>query len=200
MASRTAGVDLGGIEDPQQPVAFVVGLLLILVGVAGLTGILDTDVGLGPGLVAGAFGIPFWFGVTAVVAGLLGILLSTHAGGGTTFDKVAAGLVLPAVLLLAVVDWGLAVGEPLTYVLGMVALLVAVVLVVVGVILLYGHPLAWVLPIVAVLAVADWAVGLTALVPATEPVNLPTIGLLIVLELLVGLVAFEGGRRTTNLE
>lgn len=200
MAFDTPEVDLTGINDPQQPIAFVVGVLLIVVGIAGLSGIVDMDIGYGQGLVVGAFGIPVWLGVTAIVAGLLGIVLSTYQGAGTTFNKVAAGLVLPAVLFLAIVDWGIAVGDPLALVVGLLALVLAVVLVVVGGIIFYKHPLSLVLPIVAVLAVADWVVGITALAPASEPVNLPTLGLLVVLELVVGLVAFEGGRRITDLE
>lgn len=197
MATKLVGVDLSGIRDPQQPIAFAVGLVLIIVGIAGLTGIIDADVGLGPGLVFGVFGVSLWLGVTAIVAGILGILLSFYPGAGTTFNKVAAGLVLPAVILLAIVDWGLGVGNVLTMGIGLVALVVAVVLVVVGIVLLYKRPLALVLPIVAVLAIADWALGLSELAPASEAVNLPTIGLLVLLMLLVGFVAFEGGRRTT---
>lgn len=195
MATSVQDVDLSRIRDPQRPVAFVVGLVLIAVGIVGLTGIVDTDV-LAPGLVLGAFGVPFWLGVTAIVAGLLGVVLSSFAGAGTTFNKLAAGLVLPAVLLLAVVDWALAVGSLPTLGLGLVALVLALALVGVGVVLLYGHPLALVLPIVAVLAIVDWVFGVTAMIPA-DPVNLPTIGLLAGLAVVVGLIAFEGGSRMT---
>jgi hypothetical protein len=189
-------VDLSGIEDPQRPLAFVVGSVLIVVGVAGVTGIIDADV-LGQGLVLGVFGVPFWLGVTAVVAGLLGIVLSFYAGAGTTFNKLAAGLVLPAILLLAIADWLFAGGITLpTLGLGLIAIALAVVLVAVGVILLYKHPLALVLPTVALLAVIDWAFGVTAMIPG-EAVNLPTIGLLLVLAVVIGLIAFEGGSRMT---
>jgi hypothetical protein len=209
MATRSLKVGLSGIDDPQRPVALVVGLVLIVVGVAGLTGLLDTDavrgalgsdVGLGPGLVLGFFGVPFWLGVTAVVAGLLGVVLSFYAGAATTFDKLAAGLVLPAVLLLSIVDWALAGGNLLLVALSLIALLLAVALVAVGTLLLYGHLLVVVLPVVAVLALADWGLGLTALAPSGASVTLPTIGLLIVLAIAVGVVAFEGGRRTTRFE
>lgn len=200
MATADQPTNLDGLDDPQRVAAFVVGLLLVVVGVAGLTGVVDADVGLGPGLVFGLFGVPLWLGVTAVVAGLLGILLSFYGGAGTTFNKVATGLVLPAVIALAVVDWGLAVGSILTMALGVLALLVAVALVVVGGILLFKRPLALVLPIVALLAIADWAVGLSTMAPASEAVNLPTIGLLVALAVVVGVVAFEGGRRTTRFE
>jgi|AntDeeMetagen134_2_1112570.scaffolds.fasta_scaffold01182_5 hypothetical protein len=209
MATRSLEVDLSGIDDPQRPVAFVVGILLVVVGVAGLTGLLDTgvvqglldiDVGLGSGLVLGYFGVPFWLGVTAVVAGLLGIALSFFEGAGTTFNKLAAGLVLPIVLLLAIVDWALAAGSPVIVGLSVIALVVALVLVAVGELLLYGHLLALVLPVVALLTVVDWVFGLTALAPAGESVTLPTIGLLAALAVVVGLVAFEGGRRTTRFE
>jgi len=209
MAISSLEVDLTGIDDPQRPIAFVVGVLLVVVGLAGLTGsldtgvvrqLLDTELGLGSGLVLGYFGVPFWLGVTAVVAGLLGIALSSYGGAGTTFDKLAAGLVLPAVLLLAIVDLALAGGDPVIVGLSVIALVVAVVLVAVGVLVLAPHPLSLVLPIVALLAVADWVLGLTALAPAGRHVTLPTIGLLLVLAVAVGLVAFEGGRRTTRFE
>lgn len=194
--ASTLDVDLSGIEDWQRPVAFAVGLVLILFGVAGMSGVLDADV-RGPGLVLGVFGVPFWLGVTAVVAGLLGIVLSSYAGAGTTFNKLAAGLVLPAVLFLAVVDWLLAGGVTLfALVAALVPLVLAVALVAVGVVLLYDHPLALVLPVVALLAVIDWLFGVTAMVPG-ESVTLPTIGLLIVLAVVIGLVAFEGGSRMT---
>lgn len=196
MATDVHGVDLSGITDPQRPIAFAVGAVLIVVGVAGLTGILDADV-IDGGLVLGVFGVPFWLGLTAIVAGLLGIVLSFYAGAGTTFDKLAAGLVLPAVLLLAIVDWLLAGGITLlTLGVGLIALALAVVLVAVGVVLLYGHPLALVLPVVALLAVFDWVFGVTAMIPG-ETVNLPTIGLLVLLTIVIGLVAFEGGSRMT---
>lgn len=196
MSTRTPEVDLSGIDDPQRPVAFAVGLVLIVVGVAGLTGIVDADY-LAPGIVFGVFGVPLWLGVTAIVAGVLGVALSFYAGAGTTFNKLAAGLVLPPVLFLAVVDWLLAGGLTVAAIaLGLVPLLLAVVFVAVGTVLLWGHPLVVVLPVVAVLAIADWALGLTAMVPA-NPVNPPTIGLLALLAVLVGLVGFEAGRRMT---
>lgn len=196
MATNVQDVDLSGITDPQRPVAFAVGAVLVLVGIAGLTGVLDMDV-RAPGLVLGIFGIPFWLGVTAIVAGLIGIVLSFYAGAGTTFNKLAAGLVLPAVLLLAIVDWLLA-GEATLLSVGvsLIPLVLAVALVAVGVILLYGHPLSLVLPVVAVLAILDWVLDLTSMLP-TEAVNLATLGLLAVLALAVGLVAFEGGSRMT---
>lgn len=200
MATNSLEVDLSGIDDPQRPVAFAVGAVLIVVGIAGLTGAIDVEMGLGSGLVVGLFGVPFWLGVTAIVAGLLGVVLSSYGGGGTTFNKLAAGLVLPIVILLSLVDLALVGGELLIVGLSLVALAVAVVLVAIGTLLLYGHPLALVLPTVAVLAVADWVVGITAMTPAGESVNAPTVGLLIVLAVAVGLVAFEGGRRTTRFE
>lgn len=205
MATRTPEVDLSVIRDPQRPIALVVGVVLVVVGAAGLSGLLDGDVVagvlglelLGDDLVLGLFGVPLWLGVTAVVAGLVGVLFSTYAGAGTTFNKVAAGLVLPAVLLLAVVDWALAAGGVAFLALGLVALLLAVALVVVGTVLLNHHLLVVVLPVVAVLAVADWVLSLTAMAPAGAAVNLPTIGLLLVLALLVGAIGFEGGKRLT---
>jgi hypothetical protein len=209
MAAKSLEIDLNGIDDPQQPIAFVVGVLLVVVGIAGLTGVIDTnvvqglistDVWLGSELVLGFFGVPFWLGVTAIVAGLLGIVLSSYEGAGTTFNKLAAGLVLPIVVLLSVVDWALAGGNLLTIGLSLIALGIAVVLVAVGVLLLYKHPLALVLPVVALLTVGDWVFGITAMAPAGESVTLPTIGLLVVLAIAIGLVAFEGGRRTTKFE
>lgn len=196
MTSTVQDVDLSGIDDPQRPVAFAVGAVLVLVGIAGLTGLLDMDV-RAPDIVLGVFGIPFWLGVTAIVAGLLGIVLSFYAGAGTTFNKLAAGLVLPAVFLLAVVDWLLAGGATLVSVgVSLIPLVLAVTLVAIGVILLYGHPLSLVLPVVAVLAILDWVLDLTGMLP-TEAVNLPTLGLLAVLALAVGLIGFEGGTRLT---
>ena len=196
MATGVQDVDLSGIDDPQRPVAFAVGVVLVLVGIAGLTGVLNIDV-RAPGLVLGVFGIPFWLGATAIVSGLLGIALSFYAGAGTTFNKLAAGLVLPAVFLLAIVDWLLAGDVTLLSVgVSLLLLVLAVALVVVGVVLLYGHPLSLVLPVVAVLAILDWALDLTGMLP-TDAVNLPTLGLLAVLALVVGLVAFEGGSRMT---
>lgn len=196
MAIERSEVDLRGIRDPQKPVALVVGVVLVLVGVAGLTGLLDVSLGDGPALVLGLFGVPFWLGVTAVVAGLLGVVLSTYPGAGTTFNKLAAGLVLPIVFLLAVVDWLLAVGGLPALVLGGVVLVVAVVLVGVGVLLLRRHPVAAVLPVVAVVTLADWALGITAMTPSLR-VNVSTLGLLFVLEGVLAAVAFEGGARRT---
>jgi hypothetical protein len=192
MATADLGVDLSGIHDWQRPLAFVFGAVLAVLGFVALSGFLTTD-----GLLLGIFGIPLWLGVTAIVAGLLGIALSFYAGGATTFNKVAAGLVLPAVLFLAVVDWALAVGGLSTLVLGLLALLLAVALVAVGTVLFYRHPLALVLPVVALLAIADWVFSLTAMAPSGAAVNLPTIGLLVVLAVVVGLVGFEGGLRVT---
>lgn len=196
MALETPDVNLTGIRDPQRPVAVAVGVVLILVGVAGLSGILDMDV-MGEGLVLGVFGVPLWLGVTAIVAGLLGIYLASFAGGATTFDKVAAGIVLPAVFMLSITDWALATGGVPALAIGVVALLLAVVLAAIGTFLLRWTPLMVVLPVVAVLALADWGLGLTALTPA-ESVTLPTLGLLVVVELLVAVIAFEGGRRLTG--
>lgn len=202
MATSALDVDLSVIRDPQRPVALVVGLVLVVLGLAGLSGVLDGDLlglgmGLGDGLLLGVFGIPLWLGVTAVVAGLLGVYLSTFAGGATTFNKVAAGLVLPAVLLLAVVDWALALGGVAVLVVAAIALLAAVGLVLVGTVLLNHHVLVVVLPVVAVLAIADWAFALTDLAPAGAAANPPTLGLLLVLAVLVGAIGFEGGRRLT---
>lgn len=201
MAITSREVDLTGIRDPQRPVALVVGLVLVGVGVAGLTGVLDVELdavpSFGSGLLLGLFGIPLWLGVTAIVAGLLGVVFSFSAGAGTTFTKVAAGLVLPPVLLLSITDWAIASGRPPTLVVGAVTLVLAVVFVVVGVVLLYGHPLVAVLPVVALLALADWGLGLSALAPASEPATLPTLGLLLVLDVVVGAIGFEGGRRMT---
>lgn len=202
MATSVLDVDLSGIRDPQTPIALVVGLVLIVVGLAGLTGVLDGDVlglgiELGDGLLLGVFGIPVWLGLTAIVAGLLGIQLSRFGGGATTFNKVAAGLVLPAVFLLAVVDAALAVGGIVALVIGLIALLLAVVLVVVGVLLLNHHLLALVFPVVALLAIGDWVFSITELAPAGAAATLPTLALLLVLAVVVGAVGFEGGRRRT---
>lgn len=183
------------MSDPQQPVALAVGIVLVIVGIAGLSGVLDFDL-LGPGLVLGIFGVPFWLGVTAIVAGLLGVTLSFYPGGATTFDKIAAVLVLPAVFFLAVTDWALATGG-LVVVLGLIALLLAVVFAAIGTVLLLGHPLALVFPVVALLAIADWLLSVTAMVPA-ESANLPTLGLLVVLTVVVGALGFEGGKRLTG--
>jgi len=196
MALETPDVTLTGMRDPQRPVAVAIGVVLILLGVAGLTGILDMDV-VGEGLVLGVFGIPLWLGVTAVVAGLLGIYLATFAGGATTFDKVAAGIVLPAVFLLSITDWALATGDMPALAVGVVTLLLAVVFAAVGTFLLRWTPLMVLLPVVAVLALADWGLGLTAMMLG-ESVTPATLGLLLVVELLVAVVAFEGGRRLTG--
>ncbi len=205
MTTSASEVALRGIRDPQKPVALGVGAVLVVVGVAGVTGLLDMDV-LASGLVLGVFGVPLWFGITAIVAGLLGIALATYAGGATTFDKVAAGLVLPAVLFLAITDWALASAGLLTdgtlagalfLVPAVVALLLAVVIAAVGTILLRGHSLALVFPVVALLAILDWALSLTAMT-ASETVNLATLGLLVVLEIVVAALAFEGGKRQTG--
>lgn len=198
MSLTAPEVDLHGIRDPQKPITVVVGLVFIVVGVAALTGVLDmAPAGGDSSLLLGYFGVPLWLGVTVIVAGLLGAVLAGYAGGATTFNKVAAGLVLPAVLFLAITDWALAAGGTLPLVVGVVTLLLAVVLVAVGVVVFRGHSLALVLPVVAVLAIADWVFDLTGLV-AAEAVTLPTLGLLVVLAVVIGLVGFEGGRRVTG--
>jgi hypothetical protein len=198
MATRVPEVDLRGIRDPQKPITLVVGLVFIVVGVAALTGLLDTTVVGGDAtLLLGYFGIPLWLGLTVIVAGLLGAVLAGYAGGATTFNKVAAGLVLPAVLFLAITDWALAADSTLALAVGVLTLLLAVALVAVGLVLFWGNPLAFVLPVVALLAIADWLLNLTAMAP-TEAVTLPTLGLLVVLAVVVGLVGFEGGRRMTG--
>ena len=196
MAFKKTIVDLTGMGDPQRPVAVAVGAVLILVGALGLTGIADMNV-VGEGLVLGVFGVPLWLGLTAVVAGLLGVFLATFDGGATTFDKVAAGLVLPAVFLLSITDWALATGGIPALAVGVGALLLAVVIAAVGTFLLRWNVLMVVFPVVAALALLDWGLGLTVMVPG-EPVNLPTLGLLLVVELLVAVIAFEGGRRQTG--
>lgn len=192
MASQSTEVDLSGIRDRQRPLALVFGLVLVLLGIVSLSGVLRTD-----GLLLGVFGIPTWLAAVAAVAGLLGVALSRYAGAGTTFNKVAAGLVLPAVLFLAVVDWALAAGG-LALLVGLVALLLAVALAAVGTVLLWGHPVALVFPLVALVAVADWVLSFAGVETPGAAVNLPTIGLLIVLAIVVGLVGFEGGRRMTG--
>lgn len=189
-------VDLSGIVDPQRPVTVGVGIWLIVVGVAGLTGVLDLDLGFGEGLVLGLFAVPLWLAVTAIVAGLLGLWMARFAGASTTFDKLAAGLVLPIVGLLAVADWAVAAGG-IALVLAAVAVLLAVVGVLVGTVLLYTLPVSLVLPVVAVLTLADWGLGLTGMLAATEPVNPATVVLLVAHVVLVGVVAFEGGSRVT---
>lgn len=190
--ATTLEVDLSGIEDWQRPLALVFSVVLVLLGAVSLSGLLTTD-----GLLLGVFGVPVWLALVAVVAGLLGVAMSRYGGAGTTFNKVAAGLVLPAVLFLAVVDWSLAVGG-LALVAGLVALLLAVVLAAVGTVLLWGHPLAYVFPAVAVLAVAEWVLSLAGIVVSPAPATLPTLGLLALLAVVVGLVGFEGGRRMTG--
>lgn len=198
MSLRAPEVDLRGIRDPQKPITLLVGLVFIVVGVAALTGVLDmAPAGGDANLLLGYFGIPLWLGVTVIVAGLLGAVLAGYGGGATTFNKVAAGLVLPAVLFLAITDWALAAGGTLALAVGVVTLLLAVALVVVGLVLFWGNPLAFVMPVVAVLAIADWVLGLTAMLP-TESVTFPTLGLLVVLAVVIGLVGFEGGRRMTG--
>lgn len=192
MATTSQEVDLSGIEDWQRPLALAFGVVLALLGAVSLSGLATMD-----GLLLGIFGIPVWLALVAVVAGLLGVVMSRYAGAGTTFNKVAAGLVLPAVLFLAVVDWALAVGG-LALVAGLVALLLAVVFAAIGTILLWGHPLALVFPAVAVLAIAEWALSLAGIVVSPAPVNLPALGLLALLAVVVGLVGFEGGRRMTG--
>lgn len=196
MSTKTSEVDLTGIEDPQRWGAFIIGLLLVVVGVGGTTGIVDGNM-IGPGLVLGVFGVPLWLGVAALVAGVLGIVLSSYAGAATTFNKLAAGLVLPPVVMLSIIDWLFAGGITIPMVvLALVPLVLALVFVAIGTVLLWGHPLVVVLPVVALLAIADWALGLTAMGPS-DPVNLPTIGLLVLLVFLIGLVGFEGGSRMT---
>ena len=192
MATGSIEVDLSGVEDWQRPLALAFGVVLVLLGVVALSGVATRG-----GLLLGVFGLPVWLSLVAVVAGLLGVAMSRYAGAGTTFDKVAAGLVLPAVFLLAVVDWALAVGGA-ALVIGAGALLIAVVVAAVGTILLWGHPLALVFPAVAALAVLDWALSLTGVVQTVAPVTLPTLALLLVLAVAVGAVGFEGGRRMTG--
>lgn len=193
MAPQSADVDLSGIHDRQRPLALLFGVVLVLLGLVALSGVLTTD-----GLLLGLLGIPTWLALVAAVAGLLGVVLSRYAGGGTTFNKVAAGLVLPAVLFLAVVDWALAAGGPVALAVGLVALLLAVALAAVGTVLLWGHPVALVFPLVAAVAVADWVLSFAGVSTPGAAVNPPTIGLLVVLALVVGLVGFEGGRRMTG--
>lgn len=190
-------VDLSGLTDPQRSVTFLVGVWLVILGVAGLTGILDLDLGFGEGLILGLFGVPLWLAVTAIVAGLLALWMTGFAGASTTFNKLAAGLVLPIVGLLAVADWAIAAGGLALFLVAAVAFLLAGVGVVVGMVLLFKLPVSLVLPVVAVLTVADWALGLTGTLGTTEPVNPATVVLLVLHVVLVGVIAFEGGRRVT---
>lgn len=192
MANTGLEVDLSGIVDRQRPLALAFGAVLALLGAVSLSGFLSTD-----GLLLGVFGVPVWLALVAIVAGSLGVAMSRYAGAGTTFNKVAAGLVLPAVLFLAVVDWSLAAGG-VALVVGLGALLLAVVFAAVGTVLLWGHPLALVFPAVAVLAVAEWALALAGVAVSPASVTAPTLGLLALLAVVVGLVGFEGGRRTTG--
>lgn len=206
MAAKVREVDLSGIQDWQQPLAFGIGVLLIVVGFAGITGIFDVH-GLWneDSLVFGVFGVPFWLSVTALVAGAIGILLALYKGAGTTFNKVASGLVLPAVILIAITDWTVGVGG-VALILGLVTLLGAVVCAVIGIVLLYKRPLMFLMPVVAVLAILDWVFNLTARWPPwiADPANnvgahvtIPTILLLILLAIAIGVAAFEGGSRVT---
>lgn len=197
MAAKVREVDLSGIDDWQQPLAFGIGMLLLVVGFAGLTGVFNkTGLWSEESLVFGVFGVPFWLGVTAVVAGFIGILLSLYKGAGTTFNKVAAGLVLPAVILIAIADWSVLIGGP-ALIVGLIALLLAVVAAFIGVVLLYKRPLALLMPVVAVLAIADLVLGITNSVEIWSRVTIPTIGLLILLAISIGVAAFEGGSRMT---
>ena len=192
MANTSLEVDLSGIADRQRPLALAFGVVLALLGVVSLSGLLSTD-----GLLLGVFGVPVWLALVAIVAGALGVAMSRYAGAGTTFNKVAAGLVLPAVLFLAVVDWSLAAGG-VALVVGLGALLLAVVFAAVGTVLLWGHPLALVFPAVAVLAVTEWALALAGVAVSSASVTPPTLGLLALLAVVVGVVGFEGGRRMTG--
>lgn len=202
MATKAREVDLSGIDDWQQPLAFGVGVLLLVVGFAGLTGIFDvTDLWSSEPLVFGVFGVPFWLSITAIVAGFIGILLSLYKGAGTTFNKVAAGLVLPAVILIAITDWTIGVGGA-ALIVGLVSLILAVVAAFIGVVLLNKRPLALLMPVVAGLAIADWVLGLTPIAQdaaflGAARVTIPTIGLLILLSISIGVAAFEGGSRMT---
>lgn len=194
-------VDLSGMRDPQKPFTLAIGLILIVVGVAGLTGLLDYNVSgrfMTEGLVAGLFGVPFWLAVTALVAGLLGAVLAFFAGGATTFNKVATTLVLPAVIFLTITDWALATGG-VALIVGLVALLLAVVFATVGTVLLWGNWLAFVFPVVAGLAILDWVLSISAspLLP-TDSATLWTVLLLVVVTIFVGILGFEGGRRMTG--
>lgn len=189
-------VSLSAISDPQRPVAFAAGLWLIVVGVAGITGIIDTNIGYGPGLVFGVFAVPLWLDVTAIVAGILGIGLSMYEGAGTTFNKLAGALVVPIVILLTLADWAIASGGALLIV-AVVAFLLAGIGVVVGTILLFKRPVSIVLPVVAVLALADWTLGLSGMLSTTEPANLATVVFLIAHAILLTFIGFEGGSRLT---
>lgn len=192
MANTSLEVDLSGIEDRQRPFALAFGVVLALLGAVSLSGLLSAD-----GLLLGVFGIPVWLALVAIVAGGLGVAMSRYAGAGTTFNKVAAGLVLPAVLFLAVVDWSLAAGG-VTLVVGVGALLLAVAFAAIGTVLLWSHPLALVFPAVAVLAVAEWGLSLAGVGISAASVTVWTLGLLALLAVVVGVVGFESGRRMTG--
>lgn len=192
MATAVPGPRFNRIQDPQRPVTFVLGGVLLAIGIAGLSGLLGIELAVVT-VVAAVFGVPFWLGLTMIVAGLLGVILAMHGDSASTFNKVTAGLVFPATLLLAITDWAVGAGTAWAIGVGLLALAAALLVIALGTILLWGHPLSLVFPLAAVLAVLDWTGSIAAAVPAAS-VTGPTIGLIVTLAIGVGLVGFADYR------
>lgn len=83
--------------DEQQWLAFLFGLVLLVLGAVDLLGVLATD-----GLLLGVFLISIGFSGLHIFTGLLGIFLSTFAGAGTLFNKLGAVIYLVAALVTAI--------------------------------------------------------------------------------------------------
>lgn len=71
------------MRDPQRPLAFLFGVVLLSLGLVDVAGVLVTD-----GLLLGLFEIGVGTNVVHVLTGLLGIVLSMYAGAATLFNKL----------------------------------------------------------------------------------------------------------------
>lgn len=97
-ATTVPAATLPRFRDPQQVLALLFGLVLVVLGVVDLAGIYVTD-----GELLGIFEISIGFGVTYVLTGLLGIVLSLFVGAGALFNKLGAVIYLVVFLVGVIV-------------------------------------------------------------------------------------------------
>lgn len=105
MATATSEADLSTLHDPQQLLALLFGLILVVVGVLGFVPQVVTG-----GLLFGIFGINTLHNAVHVLTGLLGLVLGYYAGGASLFNKVGGVLYL---LVFALGTVALALGSEL---------------------------------------------------------------------------------------
>lgn len=85
-------------RDPQQGLATLFGVILVLVGIIDYSEVLSND-----GRLLGVFRISPVMNAVHVLTGLLGLFLARYVGGGTLFNKVGGFIYLLLALVGALI-------------------------------------------------------------------------------------------------